>query len=247
MKRAIAFLFLNLIAFQSYAQIPVTISSDIDPGTLINRINQAQRFAQTIENAIQELQTADQALQYQIQALQSLDKGTWNGFVKAWNAETGAINNYVALVAQLPSLSDIQAVSDLVQTQGYQAALSNLHTLQTNWGLASNIVHTTDNLVQNTANRQQLWAQTQASSSSNNSVVGQLQTFNQELGLIGGEIQDFNVNMGAWKDYFVAQVEQKQMQRRVEEQEADQFINSDTSANWPQQDPDWWTLDASIQ
>ena len=249
MKRIALFVIFISVVLHSFAQIPVTITSNTDPGTLVNYIEQAQRYAQTIQNAIQELQTADQALQYQIQALQQLDSGTWSGFVKAWDMETGAINEYTALVAQLPSLSQIQAVSDLIQTQGYQAALSNMQALQKNWGLATNIVHTTDNLVQNTAYRQQLWSQTLANSSSsqNQSAVGQLQTVNQALALLGGEISDLNVNMGSWKDYFVAQVEQQRMQQQVQQQQADQFIEGNSAKTWVYQTGDIQQLEDSHQ
>ena len=249
MKRIALLVIFGSVVLYSFAQIPVTITSNTDPGTLVNYIEQAQRYAQTIQNAIQELQTADQALQYQIQALQQLDSGTWNGFVKAWDMETGAINEYTALVAQLPSLSQIQAVSDLVQTQGYQAALSNMQTLQKNWGLASNIVHTTDTLVQNTAYRQQLWSQTLANSASSQSQgpVAQLQAVNQALALLGGEVADLNVNMGSWKDYFVAQVEQQQMQQKIQQQEADQFIEGNSAKNWTYQNEDWESLDHKYQ
>ena len=247
MKRTIFFVALILISFSAFAQIPVTISSDVDPGTIIDRINQAQRFAQTIENAIQQLQTASESLQYQIQALQQLSTGSWQGFVNAWNDETVALNGYTQILAQMPSLADIQAVSDLIQSQGYKAALSNMQSLMKNWSLASNIVHSTDNLVKNTAYRQQLWNDAMSNSANSQSTVGQLQTLNQALGLLGGEVQDLNLNMGSWKDYFVAQVEQQQMQQRIEDQEASNFMEGNAAANWVYSTGDIQQLEDSHQ
>ena len=55
---------------------------------------------------------------------------------------------------------------------------------------------------------------------------------NQALGLLGGEIQDLNINMGSWKDYYVAQIEQQQMQQKIQQQEADGFIEGNSAANW---------------
>jgi conjugal transfer/entry exclusion protein len=231
-KPAAVFFFVVAISLSSFAQIPTTVTSITDPGTLIYRIQEAQNAAQTIENAIQQLQTADQALQYQIMSLQNLTHGSWQGFVNAWNDETVALNGYIAVVDNMPSLSQITAVADLVQSQGYKNAVSQLQTLQANWANASNVVHTTDNLVKNTANRQQLWSNIQANSSGNQSTLGQLETMNQALGLLGGEIQDLNTNMGSWKDYFVAQVEQQQMQQQIQKQEADGFIEGNSAANW---------------
>ena len=247
MKRALFFVAFILISFSAVAQIPVTISSDVDPGTIIDRINQAQRFAQTIENAIQQLQTASESLQYQIQALQQLSTGSWQGFVNAWNDETVALNGYTQILEQMPSLADIQAVSDLIQSQGYKAALSNMQSLMKNWSLASNIVHSTDNLVKNTAYRQELWNDAMSNSANSQSTVGQLQTLNQALGLLGGEVQDLNLNMGSWKDYFVAQVEQQQMQQRIQDQEASDFMEGNAAANWVYSTGDIQQLEDSHQ
>ena len=231
-KPAAVLCFIVAISFSSFAQIPTTVTSITDPGTLVQRIEDAMNAAKTIENAIQQLQTADQALQYQIMALQNLSHGSWQGFVNAWNDETVALNGYIAVVDNMPSLSQITAVADLVQSQGYKNAIGHLQTLRRNWANASNIVHTTDNLVKNTATRQQLWSNIQVNSNGNQSTLGQLETMNQALGLLGGEIQDLNINMGSWKDYYVAQIEQQQMQQRIQQQEADGFIEGNSAANW---------------
>ena len=233
MKRPAVIFFLSVaVSFSAFSQIPTTVTSITDPGTLIQRIQDAQNAAQTIENAIRQLQTADQALQYQIVALQNLSHGSWQGFVNAWNDETVALNGYIAVVDHMPSLAQITAVADLVQSQGYKNAVGQLQTLQTNWANASNIVHTTDNLVKNTATRQQLWSNIQANSNGNQSTLGQLETMNQALGLLGGEMQDLNINMGSWKDYYVAQFEQQEMQQKIQQQEADGFIEGNSAANW---------------
>jgi conjugal transfer/entry exclusion protein len=247
MKAIIAASVLTSIAFCGFAQVPVTVTSITDPGTLVQRINDAQHFAQTIQNAVQQLQTATESLQYQIMALQELEKGSWQGFVNAWNDETVALNGYIQIVDQMPSLSQIQAVADLVQSQGYKAAVSDLRTLQGNWARAGNIVHTTDTLIKNTATRQQLWSQIQSQSSSSQSAIAQLQTMNEALGLVGGEVRDLNMNMGSWKDYFVAQVEQQQMQQKIQDQEADGFIEGNSAANWNYTSGDIQQLEDSHQ
>jgi conjugal transfer/entry exclusion protein len=244
MKRVSLYLLFSVVGVLSFAQIPVTITSNSDPGTILYYINEGQRYANTIENAIQMLQTADTSLQYQIQALQQLDSGTWQGFVNAWNDETVSINGYTSLVASLPSLSQIQTVADLVNSSDYTAALAGMRTLQTNWGYATNIVHSTDNLVKNTSNRQTLWAQAQAASAYANGPVAELQAVNQELGLIGGEVQDMNLNLQAWKDYFVAQNEQQQMQAKLRQQQADSFVQGVAIDNWQYQEGDWAQLES---
>ena len=106
--------------------------------------------------------------------------GSRQGFVNASNDRLMMPNGYITMFDNLPSLSQITAVADLVQSQGYKNAVGQLQTLQTNWANASNIVHTTDSLVKNTATRQQLWANIQANSNGNQSTLGPVR--NNEAG-----------------------------------------------------------------
>ncbi len=242
MKRPFLFLFL-LASFVSgaYAQIPVTVSSIVDPGTIAERLADAERFAQTIQNAIQQLQTASQALQYQIQAAQDLGQGGWNGFVKAFDDEEAAISSYTSLVDNMPSLSDIAAVNDLINTQGYQAAKVNLDALNTRWYNADQAVHQTDTLFKNTATRENLWAQIQDQSQNGqnkNSTVSQLQLLDQQLGLLGGEMTDVHATLASYKQYEVALREQQDMARRVQVQQMDNYYTGTAfaSENWPHDD-----------
>jgi conjugal transfer/entry exclusion protein len=234
MKRALilsAFFF--VFSYAAFAQVPVTISSDIDPGTIADRIAVAQNWASTIQNAITQLQTATSALQYQIEALQQLGQGSWDSFVRAWNDETVALNDYTSFLDNMPSLSQIQAVQQLVATQGFQSAKQSMDQLNNQWGYASNIVHTTDYLFQNTKQRQQEWSQILSESATqNNNDVAQLQVLNQGLGLLGSEVRDVSMNLGAWKQYFVAQAEQKKLVRLQEQQLNDQYYTGDGFANY---------------
>ena len=197
----------------AFAQIPTTVTSINDPGTLLSWINDAQRYATTIENAIQQLQLADQTLEYQISAAKQLESGSWQGFVNAWNDESVSVNNFAALMANMPSLSQIQAIQELVDTQGYQAASANMKVFQTNWNNATNIVHTTDTLVKNTQSRERLGAKPRQFPNENGD-VRQLQVLNQQLGLLYGETADVNMNLSAWKQYTVARIEQDKLTAR---------------------------------
>ena len=173
------------------AQIPTTITSDTDPGTIAGRIQELEDLAQQIQNGIQTLRAADEMVEYQIQALQQLSQGTWQGFVNAWDYETGALNNFAYLSSQIAPLSDAVDMATFMKT----------------WSAATTIVHSTDNLIKNTQMREALWQQTTASAQTSNGLLSQLQAANQALGLLGGEVQDIHMALGAWKQYFVTRQE----------------------------------------
>lgn len=233
MKRSFTVALFSLaFCFASFAQVPVTVTSNTDPATIANYISTAESWVQTVQNGVSQLQTATQALQYQIMAVQQLSQGSWDSFVRAWNDETVALNNYTQLVNNMPSLSQIQAVQQLVNSEGYQDYKQSLSQLDTQWGYASNIVHTTDSLIQNTKQRQQLWGEIQSqSSTTGNDDVAQLQIMNQALGLLGGELRDVNVNMGSWKDYYVAQAEQAKLQQQILNNSDDAYHTGDGFSN----------------
>jgi hypothetical protein len=212
MKRLFVVLLLIFLSCCSlFAQLAVGIVSDTDPGTLISRLQMLQSMASQVQNAIQQLQEADQMVQYQYMALQQLSAGGWQGFVNAWNQETNTLSTFANLSSQIPALNDSMSMADFMKS----------------WNAASNIVHATDTLIKDSQARQQLWSQTQADSASSQTFVGQMQTVNRALGLLGGEIADVNLNLGAWKQWFVNQQELQQKASEQTQKDIDGYYETD--------------------
>ena len=198
------------LSLSAFAQVPT--ADVIDPQTIVHYIQELQQLANNVQNGIQQLQEADAMVQYQIQALQQLSSGSWQGFVNAWDYETGTLNNSAALASQVPEINDSMDLATFMKT----------------WNAATNVVHSTDYLIKDTQMRQQLWQQQMNNSAASNGPVGQLQAANQALALLGGEVADINMNLGAWKDYFVAREE---IQDTSNQQELD-IINSYYSTDY---------------
>jgi hypothetical protein len=54
-----------------------------------------------------------------------------------------------------------------------------------------------------------------------------MQTVNRALGLLGGEIADVNLNLGAWKQWFVNQQELKQKAAEQTQKDIDGYYETD--------------------
>jgi hypothetical protein len=212
-------LFVALLALASCmylpAQVPVTVTSNTDPGTIAARIQQLQDLASQVQNGIQTLEAADEMVQYQIQSLQQLSSGTWQGFVNAWDYETSALNNFAYLSSQIQPLNAAVDTTTFVKT----------------WTAASGIVHSTDSLVKDTQMREALWKGNLGSSSAANTTVGQLQAVDQGLQLVGGEVEDMNMTLGATKQYFVTRAEIEDAQNEQTRQIIDNYYETDYLSN----------------
>jgi hypothetical protein len=186
MKRLAIFALLLLMSgVCAFAQLAT--ADIIDPQQLLHNIQEMAQLVSTAETTIQQLQEADQMVQYQIMALQQLSSGTWTGFVSAWGLETATLQNLQTLSNQIPALGDALDMNDFMK----------------GWYAATGIVNASNTIIQDTQSREQLWNQTMANSSGSQTLVGQLQTTNYALSLVGGELADLQLNFTAWRRWAI--------------------------------------------
>lgn len=233
-------LLLALGATRAFSQA-VIVAGVTDPGTVIYYVNEVQNTLNTVSNTAAEVQNGIQMIKDEEQALQSLGSGGWQGFLNAFDYETHAIDTYNAALQQLPSLSQIDAVEQLIQTQGYAQAAESAKALANSFNAADSVLHSTDGLIKDTQQRQLSAATLESDAHTAGSPVQLAQLRLQELDLLRGEIADTNMTLQSEKEYEEVQIENQQMATELIQAWAQHYDNGTTT--YHNVEPDASTVD----
>ena len=195
---------------------PITVTTILDPAFWAKQTATVANTLKTADQTAQELVYAEKTYKQTLQAMQSLGKGDWQGVLSAMDYETAAVNNYANAVTNLPSLSQITAVRQLAQTEGYQKAALAASNLAASFNAADQTFHSTDYLIQDTKARERAAAEILANAAAQKPGSIQLaQDRIEQLQLLQGEISDTNMVLGSFQNYLAVQQQNQLLQQQL--------------------------------